>query len=487
MAAATTTTTVVEELPLIRSKCEGIGNTTGTNVNVGPCTYDVADSSWDGKNNNNSRAPFNTTSHRPPLSLNDPGIPGPGRYDLTEPEDNKIGVVSIPFVSGSTRFQTIWEEDAPGPGAYNNHGKWPHKPSCRSHKFSDMSPDGFAGTYNGGATMGPGYYNPNLAAASRSNPKASHFSKYCPRTYPHPNGNPGPGTYDLDRKPHSLYAQKPSSMFATNTSRGQHSVKDTPGPGDYEIAGSMIRKTPARSLGRAAFGTSSPRFDGPGLGDTPGPGWYTGEVALRRPKYNGPINAHPFLSTEDRFKDDSAFGPEPGLYDPTRPPKHMYFGGGTPFGSTVPRFTATVVQDPLLTFDEAFGPAYYGRSGPRRTKPMRQFIHGNIKPTTGPEQLPERFYDVKYDWPKPTSLHGLFGAASRGSLSAADNGVPGPGSYRADGTINSGRGNSTWAKDVRFAPAGMERGGTIGPGRYHHESTFLRKSFNCTIGSDLTW
>lgn len=476
------TTTVVEELPLFRAKCDGIGHAAATGPNVGPGTYNVG---WNpAPATNNANAPFNTTSQRPPLSQSDPRVPGPGRYDLSEPDDVRIGVVSCPFVSESARFPLDADVHLPGPAAYDIQGRFPDKRGVRSHTFAGLAPGSLAPVTDDAVSLGPGSYNPNDRAARRSNPRAAHFSKYSGRDSARVNENPGPASYNPDLPPRSLYNGKPSSMFATNTNRLVYAVKDTPGPGDYEIAGSVLRKGPACTLGRSAFGTSCPRFDGPNSGESPGPGWYTSEIAPRRPKYDGRGNVHPFASTADRFSSTAPFVPGPASYDGFKPSKHRSYVGESPFGSTVPRFGPTVALRPAVTFDEAFGPG--GQRRPRRNRPLRAFESGEIKPTTGLKPLPERNYNVKHDWPKPGSIHSSFGAAPR-LATGVSNGVPGPGSYIADGSSLAHGGKSSWGREVRFGAASTDAGGTVGPGSYYHDSTFLKKSYNCTIGSDTTW
>eukprot|EP00796_Vickermania_ingenoplastis_P006082 gene6082-4377_t len=460
-------TTVLEDLPLIRAKAHGIYNETGTGPNVGPGSYKI---DYDHEILH-SQAPFNSSSQRKPLSEVDTVVPGPGAYVINEPEKG-LGIASCPFISEATRFAGAAEE-APGPGAYHTADKWPTKKNPRSHKFTlvhDRYPHVAEPPIDGG------FYQPDFSALNRAKPRAAHFGQYSEREPPKFNSNPGPGTYNPDAKVLNMYTSKPSSMFATNTSRSGAPNSDTPGPGSYNLPYTFTRKPRTETF--SAFGSAQSRFFNRDPGN-PGPGSYTGEIAPRRHKPIGSLTAA-FASNNDRFPDDGRPTPGPGAYCDKKLPKHITHGGEAPFGSTVPRFSTRMVDHPG---------EYFASTGPLR---IPQRIPGHPIKVTRPVTATDtdsgmRFQEENSSYvPKPTSttVRSTFGSARQSEPISK---VPGPGSYNG-GVSNIGRDNgmpSGWGKEVRFPGSGC---GFVnpGPGEYHHNSTLLKKTYNCTIQSDTT-
>ncbi|KPI84641.1 hypothetical protein ABL78_6314 [Leptomonas seymouri] len=477
---------VLEELPLIRAKGVVTGGTTGPKV--GPGSYDLDRC----LPVNSSRAPFNTTSTRQPLSDVDPTLPGPGAYDVsTSWSGEHGGIGSRAFACETARFDAQKGGDVPGPGAYNVRDNDVVSKNPKTYSFS--APYNSAANLGINTSLGPGAHYPNYAAADRRVPRAANFGKYSGRELPRPPEGPGPGSYNSLLTPHTLAATKPSSMFVTKTKRtlcGGAGSTDTPGPGTYDAEQSYQRDAPGSHEHFSAFGSSSARFaDGKEADRAPGPGMYDGDIAPRRfyPQGNG---SAAFLSTYDRFPQRlSNSAPGPGTYDWRLLPRHNDFGESMPFGSTVPRFSPVWSRHPLsepLIFSGDPNGGRAPRSGVRRP-----FVQRKITPSSEPPPLQDRAYDVRYDWPKPTStLETTFGTSSRmPPCTSAAVEVPGPGAYIGAGSVAAaGRkpGNSSWGRDLRFvstAPAS----GTPDPGKYYYSSTFLKKSHNATIGSDTTW
>lgn len=470
---------VAEELPLLRAKGSHVRETTGPTVGPGSYELDYRPVV------NSSRAPFNSTSSRKPLLSAEPEFPGPGTYEVqVRPREVAEGIGSQPFVSESARFAGAGGDDVPGPGAYDvsNYGTLRTNP--RSHTFSAPN-DGVAGSGAAGG-VGPGCYSPNYAAAARKHPKATDFGRYSGREVPRLPAGPGPGSYEPPHGARSLAASKPSSMFVTKTKRsayGGASLGDAPGPGSYEVGMNPDRGATFPREQFSAFGSSTSRFARGNDTDTPGPGAYTGVIAPRRfhPSTGGGTAA--FVSEYDRFPwSMAAPAPGPGTYDGRRPPRHENFGEPMPFGSTVPRFSKVWSLRPL---SEPLDFGGDGGRGPMRRR-GRPFIHGKIQPSSAPPPLPYRDYNVRYDWPKPTSMaNTTFGASSRPVLHHPS-AVPGPGTYCGlDDAGAAGRhyGASTWGRDVRFSET-LPTSGSPDPGKYYHASTLLKKTFNTTIGSD---
>ncbi|GET92913.1 hypothetical protein, conserved [Leishmania tarentolae] len=474
----------MEELPLLRAKERQVRETTGPYV--GPGSYDLDKRAV----TNSSRAPFNSTSLRQNFPPADREVPGPGAYNvLLEQSSHTFGLGSQPFVSESSRFAAANSNDTPGPGAYDvsNYGCTRKNP--RSYTFSgpyEGAPDcGHAGS------IGPGAYSPNYTAADRRLPKAAEFSKYSSRKPMRPQAGPGPGSYEPLLEPRSLAAMKPSSVFVTKTSRslcGGNNLSNVPGPGTYDIRTGSERGGAIPREHFSAFGSSSSRFAHGKDGDLPGPGAYTGEIAPRRFHPSAGRGSAPFVSAYERFPKEMETGmPGPGTYDARRPRRHEDFGEPMPFGSMVPRFGPVWSQRPQSEPLVFSGDPYNGRAPSKRR--MRPFIPGKIQPSSAPPPLQDRSYDVQYDWPKPVSMaNTTFGTSERPPLYCT-NAVPGPGSYcQLDDVAPAGRryGNSNWGRDVRFTDV-TPFSGTPDPGKYYHASTFLKKTFNTTIGSDTAW
>ncbi|KAG5491298.1 hypothetical protein JIQ42_01196 [Leishmania sp. Namibia] len=474
----------MEELPLLRAKGNQARETTGPSV--GPGAYDLNKPVIV----NSSCAPFNTTSARQCLVSADHELPGPGAYNVPATQSGRaFGLGSQPFVSESSRFAAAACNDTPGPGAYDITDYRNMRKNPRSHTFS--RPDDSALGNQLTCSVGPGSYNPNYAAADRKIPKAAEFSRYSSRELPRPPAGPGPGSYDPPLAQRSLAATKPSSMFVTKTKRSAYGVNgftDFPGPGTYQLGMGSERGATIPCEHFSAFGTSSSRFAYGKEGDLPGPGAYTGEIAPRRFRPSAGNGSAAFVSAYNRFAGLMAVPtPGPGAYDAQHPRRHHDFAEPVPFGSTVPRFSPVWSQHPLSEPLIFYGDPDSGRSLSQRR--VRPFIHGKIQPSSAPPPLQDRTYDVRYDWPKPTSLASTtFGTSTRPALHQ-NSAVPGPGSYCELGdAAPAGRryANSNWGRDVRFADV-MPCSGIPDPGKYYHTSTFLKKTFNSTIGSDTAW
>lgn len=478
---------VLEELPLIRAKGDAVKTATGPFV--GPGTYNL-----DRRTPvNSSRAPFNSTSTRQLLSRDNVGLPGPGTYDVDVARPDAHGETGTEaFVSESARFANQKGNDTPGPGAYDVPDNYIVRRKPRSHAFS--------GPYNSAADPhlnihpGPGSYNPNYAAADRRIPKAAGFGKYSGREPLRPPVGPGPGSYDSVRTSRSLADAKPSSMFVAKTKRmvcGDAGNDVTPGPGTYNVGQAPLRDTTGSREQFSAFGSSSARFaDDQEVDRAPGPGTYTGDIAPRRFQPQDGHGSAAFLSTSERFPERLACSaPGPGTYDARRLSRHSNFGEPVPFGSTVSRFSPVWSQHPVPVPIEFSGDPNDGQAP--RSGVRRPFVQRKISPSSAPPPLPDRAYDVRYDWPKPTSTcETTFGTSGRlPPYAGATNDTPGPGAYSSTGgiaAVSQRPGNATWGRDVRFAGTSPANS-TPDPGKYYHCSTFLTKSHNATIGSDTTW
>lgn len=461
-------TTILEDLPLIRAKAPGIYNETGSNRTVGPGSYDPEFS----HSFLHCQAPFNSTSRRNPLSEADPAIPGPDAYIIGE-EKKGLGIVSCPFLSEDARFG-FKVDKTPGPGSYYRPNEWPTKKNPRVHNFPSVY-DRFPHVSE--RSVDAGSYHPNYSSAHRAHPRASHFGKYSEREPLKVNNNPGPGEYNINQQPRSIYSSKPSSMFATNTSRCTLAASATPGPGTYDVPPLFSERRPAETF--SAFGSAQSRFVHH-ADEMPGPGAYTGEIAPRRPKLLGGLTSN-FASNMERFPDGPHPSPGPGAYNGGRLPKHISHGGVAPFGSTVPRFGLNkgVEHSPSAGGYGTHAPLRF----PRRIYVPIQRIRSSAEPA-----MDTRNYDPeKYVAPKPTSTRDTtFGGAPRLVSSIKSSYSPAPGSYNPHpSSFGRGEGRSDWGKEVRF-PGSLGHQNP-GPGEYYQNGTLLKKTYNSTIQSDTTW
>ncbi|CCW61409.1 unnamed protein product [Phytomonas sp. EM1] len=467
-------TEIIKELPLVRAKATAIHGHASVGPEVGPGSYDI-----DYKiPSNTAYAPFGMTSERSPLLFSNTKTPGPGAYDITSSlVSHKNGLTACPFLSTSVRFPFLNESDFPGPGAYELVDKWPTKKRCRAFMFSVGKDDGCAPPE---VDVGPGLnQSSEFPPPRKANPRTVNFDRYSGRDYAQESSTPGPGSYGLNSKVRTLYDTKPSSMFVSTTARSQPHITKVPGPGTYEITSGFVKSKP-----REHFSSTAPRFPNDTNGETPGPGHYTGDIAPRRSRPLKISQTFPLSSTAYRFMDNSNPSTQVSeFYDATPLPKKFHFGGESPFGSTVPRFHQLTSMHVHEVSDRDTSPPRRPLRFPHRVVRTQNSLDHDSKPRMQPMTQHKPFYDIKYDWTKPSTLKSTFGDSTRNDNIPRNNKVPGPGSYNLE--PHPRLGNSCWGKDVRFIQNIANY--TPGAGAYHHESTFLKKSHNQTTALHTTW
>ncbi|RNF00227.1 hypothetical protein TraAM80_07714 [Trypanosoma rangeli] len=469
---------VEEELTLFRAKLPGLYTSGATGPGVGPGSYNIA---YTSSKPIHGEAPFGITSDRFASHRGAP-TPGVGTYDVTFNEAGTGDITMVPFASSVARFYAPRADEVPGPGAYPHDGnRWGK--NGRAHTIGTFR---FKGTEDA-FFLGPGSYNPNYDSGRRAHPRAANFGGYSGRGDPQFSDVPGPGHYDIAASAKSIYDNKPSSMFATKTVRSVFGGKaGTPGPGTYDLPSyfqSLEQYRDANPETFFAFGSSALRYGPYEPTDLPGPGTYTGEIAPRRPKTLPKTKGtSSFASETNRNRLPCGTNLGPGAYELSKPinvRKHQL--ASVPFRSRLSRFPspkrteAGEIVEPYRTLVRV----------PRRIHPAR-FLGDTV--VTAPKMgsrsvVPDRVYDVKNDWTKPTCTSGSYlGTAPRFEKKAL-NDFPGPGQYdvlKKDLSNGAKSLNGTWGTDGRFKSG--NGGGDPGPGHYRSDSTFYKKSFNCTIG-----
>ncbi|RNF16467.1 uncharacterized protein Tco025E_05168 [Trypanosoma conorhini] len=470
---------VEEELPLFRAKLPGLYTSGATGSGVGPGSYNVT---FTYSKPIHGEAPFGITSERFSSHLG-ALTPGVGTYEVTMNDFRSGDITVVPFVSSVDRFFAPRTDEVPGPGTYPHDGnRWGR--TGRAHTIG-------AGRFNDvedPLVVGPGSYNPNYASGHRAHPRAANFAGYSGRGNPRFNDVPGPGHYGVAASAKSLYTNKPSSMFATKTLRSTFGGNvRTPGPGTYDVPSyfqSLEQYRAANPEFFSAFGSSAPRYAPYGPTDLPGPGTYTGEIAPRRPKMPPKTKGtSSFVSETSRKRLPFGTNLGPGAYEPVMPIKlRKHNLASVPFRSRSQRIPSPQRAD-AEGFVESRRPLV---RVPRRIHPSRLLddsLDAAAK-TDSRSVSPGRVYDVKYDWTKPTCTSGSYlGIAPRFEKKAL-NVFPGPGQYDISNKdlLGGGRSlNGTWGTDGRFKSG--DGVGNPGPGHYRYDSTFYKKSFNCTVAS----
>ncbi|KAH9601382.1 Sperm-tail PG-rich repeat [Trypanosoma melophagium] len=470
---------IEEELPLFRAKLPGLHAAGATGPGVGPGSYNLSERS---SKPNHGTAPFGSTSNRF-FSTHLVATPGVGTYDVIKENRRKGDVTVVPFCSAVDRFSGPRADDIPGPGSYTHNGN--RRGSFgRSHTFGLSNPNYTPEVITGG----PGSYNPNYGAAKRANPRYAKFSGYSPRNSPRFDDIPGPGHYDIPTSNENLYSRKPTSSFATKTVRSNIGNKSiTPGPGAYDLQSTFQSLPQYRTINPenfSAFGSSANRYAPFSHDEGPGPGAYTGEIAPRRPcmgwKGKGTSS---FISQTDRDTQPLGSNLGPGIYEAEKPAKHKkYLLHTVPFRSGSPRFPVSKTAE----INEIYEPRHNVVRVPRRIHPvrLRNDTFNNTSPISASNVSTDRVYDVKYEWTKPTCASKAYlGTAPRFKTTDLNSSFPGPGHYDVvdKSSLGGGRSaNGTWGNDGRFKNVS---GGTPGPGYYFYDSTLLKKTLNCTIGS----
>lgn len=530
-------------MALIRSKRPDIFSVSSP-PNLGPGSYDPNIPDFKPKN---GVAPFGSTSER--VTLETKYTPGPGEYDVPDVQATRMMMKpSSQFLSREHRMgrDANRGSDGPGPGAYTGElvkEYAPPKPARSLHagsginwvkvatapsipartqsygykegSFGELIQQGtpYQGHTGTGCDLpGPGYYNVSdkIIKKDVGTKGAIDFKKLSGRPAFHnaekSSALPGPGCYDTDRAAQShllhggVMAKKQTSAFSSTTNRAPLSTTSYgPGPGAYKPFSSfksLREHLAANPDAFQAFGTSAanPRYEAAKL-DVPGPGSYTGPLVPKPPIGDAAAPSAAFTSEVDRFHQPPSLGVGPGGYDNANPSfvdavKSRLRGKFGAFGSTSARLPspAPASAPPPGAYNAKIdiNPSENRRSD-KRSPAFRP--SGTRDDPSHKTQGAATFYDVKIDWPKPSTLNpALAGTVPRFHVSKKDE-VPGPGKYptpqyladKARTTTHSGP--SVWPKANRFDRSVPD---VPGPGAYNAApESLVKKSFNITIGD--TW
>jgi hypothetical protein len=533
-------------MALIRSKRPEIFNEGATPANLGPGSYDPNVPDFKPKY---GVAPFGSTSERITVECAFTPGPGAYDPDARPIRASSQLKPSFQFASKEHRMGRESSKpqgyDVPGPGSYSgdlvkeyvapkaprtlhsgsgiNWVKVATAPSIpargQSYGYKEgtygelvqqpVPYNGYTGT--GSDKPGPGHYNASdvvvrkgLKGCSVDMSRVPGRNEVATRE---PRGtSPGPGSYDVDRAATShllrggAMAKKQSSSFSSTTTRTPLSANMYgPGPGAYKPAStfkSLREHLAANPDTFHAFGSSAmdPRSD-PKRMEVPGPGSYNPPLVPKppaNPDAAGNKNSAAFSSNVDRFATPPSVGPGPGGYDHANPSfvdnlKHRINGKFGAFGSTSARLPAELA--PAAPPPGTYEPKSDVNPSELRRKDKRSpaFRPSGVRedPSHKTQGAPT-FYDVKYDWPKPTSLNpALAGTVPRLQQPKRDE-VPGPGKYATPNYLaekartTTHIGPSVWAKGERFNRAVHD---VPGPGTYNAvAASLVKRSFNITIG-----
>ena len=371
-------------------------------------------------------------------------MPGPGEYIVARGfEATKH---SSPRYSVQGKATNSFGADQPGasmpgPGTYDQRADGPHASSAPSFSIAARP----APVLSSEGAPGPGTYSVNpdkdTARATYKGPKytmAARWGSGGSPTRPEPGSTaPGPGAYTLDER-HLNFKQMRAPAFSMGGAVGRPSAQAVkaqgPGPGSYYRPGATGQssvRAPAYSMG-----APSARVRGAFSGEsTPGPGAYTHQAQGLRVKYCSPSfsmgGRPPDMRTAPRRRfgrkhGQSEVSPGPGTYAPKVP------WGGAAYSIQGKHSDATRAA---LAGGGAPGPGTYNPG----------LLH-------------------KHTLPKYT----IQGKYKDGVL---DNGMPGPGAYNLEGTIDVDAVSSP-----RYTIQGKYKDGVLdngmpGPGAYNLEGT----------------
>lgn len=487
-----------------------------------------------------SYAPFASSSERKTSqNVKQLMTPGPADYKINKLAQRSSSASSPTFMSRVSRFaedskRAVVDSGAPGPGSYKQSNSWlkgqahprkqrkasaavswmrasnaPSIPAAGQSYGYEESKDGdlilqkppkrgFAGEK--GDTVGVGQYKPFRKFGSSTQGKDFCSSKMKRLHEETSKYNVAPGQYNPSDIFEQKLKKKENMVFKSKTTRlPKAKLKDTPGPGKYERTSVFASTEVPKDY--QFFGSSSTKsaqlFNGaPGL---PGPGTYAREVIeadTEDREYKGG-----FSTKEARWqvkKKEPTPGPGKYIKQPniSEELSKKVFGRNTSFGNTMKRF-----QMPKDTGKTGPGPGHYTEK--KLVQPVLQssvFLSEKerFKKGVGPMGPSPASYDpfvangMNKDPERPSQA---FGVESR---RAAKNKISkhgtrhlatvGPGSYdppRAYEKTNMKRFSDPTTGQFRsmvqrefVSPSKLP-----GPGTYENNASFVKRSYNITVGS----
>jgi hypothetical protein len=442
-------------------------------------------------------------------SMKPPGydVPGPGSYSGELVKDYVAPKAARTLHSGTG---INWVKVATAPSIPARGQSYGYKEGSYGELVQQPVPyDGYTGA--GSDKPGPGHYNATDIVTRHGIKGSSIEMSRIPGRGEVPNivrgnmgpaaSNPGPGSYDVDRAATShvlrggVMAKKQTSAFSSTTNRAPLSTNMYgPGPGAYKPSStfkSLREHLAANPDTFHAFGSSglNPRSEAKRL-DVPGPGSYT-QTVIPKPPVDGVQKSAAFASNIDRFATPPSIGPGPGGYDNANPTlvddlKHRVSGKFGAFGSTSARLPADI--PPTAPPPGTYNPKSDVKIADLRRRDKRSPAFRSSGDRDDPSHKTQgapTFYDVKYDWPKPTTNNpAIAGTVPRLHQPKRDE-VPGPGKYPAQNYLSdkarttTHSGPSVWSKADRFSGGASD---VPGPGAYNPANSLIKRSFNITIG-----
>lgn len=459
---------------------------------------------------NQTFAPFCSTSERKLFSFPITQTPGPGSYN-PQPRSQSKSPSKGCFFSQPQKKSQIINSESPGPGSYSVVDTWKSKKSITKQGSSSIwnripsapsipanhqaygyeetldgdlimqnHPDKiYSGTIND--SVGPGHYK--IQEKKVKNGVAWFKSKTRRMINFKDNTGPelGPGSYqDTIFTVAPLYKFKPSAVFLSRY-KDPEPVSTDVGPGYYNPPSpTKVQKYPKRLQN---FGSNSKRFDNKIREPELGPGYYF--IEEQKDISNSKA---PFASSNSRFNYKNSLTPGPGTYENSLDRSLSIKKGKNAAMNKEKRFLNTKKT-------ETPGPGQYSeikRLGYKNKKPSAAFVSKSTRWLSVPAKIPAPgSYEIKSTigtvQKKGNSIHpllnkksksesniGFYSKAARFNDKSTKNiEIPGPGAYNT--LQNPSKNAPTLGKDTRFKPDQNEG---PGPGTYLEDSEWNKKSFN---------
>jgi hypothetical protein len=218
----------------------GLEPRNATDGQPGPAEYEVSRSTL------SKRGQYIMSHAKRDFSLGQGGLPGPGAYETGVSSLNRRG-----FAMPKTGRSPDRREAQPGPGDYETNKS--------TFSRRGVAPVKSMGSFRKEVTPGPLDYEP-WTHEEKARLRSGVKMPAAPRAQPGPDPSPGPADYALN---YSSLRKK--GLAPLKSGRTIFEKNDTPGPGNYETSVSSLAKRGVARL--VPPHASAPEQAGPGPGD----------------------------------------------------------------------------------------------------------------------------------------------------------------------------------------------------------------------------